>query len=159
MLQQHGVITERFICLAEINTGFLRKLRIELKKLILAISPFGRAFLQIQTLLSCGQQTVFQYSQCNCDSNSLLSFSGVTYFFKDRFFWEFDDRKMSVIQDSPKSSVHFWFESFCRNTPMPKPPPGEREPNSVDSSTSLFSSTITTIMCIILSLSFTAYGR
>lgn len=35
-------------------------------------------------------------------------FSGTTYFFKGKHFWQFDDMRMRVAHKKPKSSAHFW---------------------------------------------------
>ena len=33
-----------------------------------------------------------------------------TYFFKDKYFWEFDDQKMESTQKSPKLIGEFWLQ-------------------------------------------------
>ena len=33
-----------------------------------------------------------------------------TYFFKDKYFWEFDDGRMKVSRDSPRLIGEFWLQ-------------------------------------------------
>ena len=42
--------------------------------------------------------------------NTLLNFifAGKTYFFKNKYFWEFDDMRMRVAHEKPRLSSTFW---------------------------------------------------
>lgn len=62
-----------------------------------------------------------------------FSFSGRTYFFKDHFFWLFNDKKMAVDEIGPKLITAFWFNCEKNNSiPIPKPGSHDSKNNIYD---------------------------
>ena len=67
---------------------------------------------------------------------------GQTYFFKDKLFWSFDDRKMNVAANSPQSLSKFWFEFICKNVTEDIPFVQEKFKVEINSSESVNSKNI-----------------
>jgi hypothetical protein len=54
---------------------------------------------------------VFLIDSCNLMKLSikvLCDFTGKTYFFKGKVFWEFNDRRMRVVSTVPSLSAPYW---------------------------------------------------
>ena len=85
-------------------------------------------------------------------------FSGKTYFFKGKVFWEFNDRKMSVVSRTPSLSAPFWMSCPTgMDTLEPIPgeerldPPKEDPLRSLSSSAPLIRTTpILLLICFLL---------
>ena len=70
--------------------------------------------------------------------------AGKTYFFKGKGFWQFDDRKMRVVSETPSLSAPFWM-SCPTGMETNELIPGEERFDSLSSSSSGGTSTVMSI--------------